>query len=170
MYNHQNAECLVFTYKDGLLSKIAHDLKIRVTNFQIEVDEATQSVSASFDASSLRVETAMKDGTENPKALSDGDKQKIAGQIQEDVLQAQKFPVIQFQSRAVVPRPDGGFDLQGELNLHGVTKPMNATTRVENGHQVMELTIHQPDFGITPYRAMMGTLKIQPDVRLRLMV
>src|SRR4051812_4209200 len=32
-----SAECLVYTFKEGLLSAVAHDLKIRVERFEIEV-------------------------------------------------------------------------------------------------------------------------------------
>ena len=36
--------------------------------------------------------------------------------------------------------------------------------------QQVELKLNQPDFGITPYRAMLGTLKIQPEVTIRITV
>ena len=58
--------------------------------------------------------------------------------------------------------------MQGELTLHGVTKPLAARTRLVDGRQQLELTLHQPDYGITPYRAMLGTLKIKPDVTVRI--
>ena len=29
-YDENQAECLIYTFKDGLLSKVAHDLKIKV--------------------------------------------------------------------------------------------------------------------------------------------
>ena len=67
-------------------------------------------------------------------------------------------------------RPDGGYDLGGELTLHGVTRPLSAQTRVVAGRQQLEVTLHQPDFGITPYRAMLGTLKIQANVTVRITV
>src|SRR5688572_22210663 len=65
-YNASNAECLVFTYKDGLLSAVAHDLKIRVTDFSLTVDEAQDEVSGTFNAGSLRVVNAMSSGTDTP--------------------------------------------------------------------------------------------------------
>jgi polyisoprenoid-binding protein YceI len=161
------AECLVFTFKEGLLSKIAHDLKIQVTRFTVTIDDATQAITAEFDARSLRVLSAVKDGRDDTHALSDSDKGKIGGQIVADVLHADDHPVVRFASTSVTPRPDGGYDVAGNLTLHGATRPLTTRTRLENGRQVAEIVIHQPDYGIKPFRAMMGTLKVQADVRVR---
>ena len=167
-YNQDNAECYIFTFKEGLLSPIAHDLRIKVTRFSIQVDDAGGAVTASFDTSSLRVDTPMKDGKENPSALNDADKEKIAGQIRDDVLHSGKHPEARFQSRAAQKRGDGGYDLEGDLTLHGTTKPIKASTTPSSGRQQLDFTLHQPDFGITPFKAMMGTLKIQADVKVRI--
>jgi polyisoprenoid-binding protein YceI len=169
-HDSSNADCFVFTFKEGLLSPVAHDLRLRVTKFSIEVDAANTSIAASFDTSSLCVDTPMKDGAENPTALSAADKDKIADQIREDVLQSSQHPEAKFRSSAVSARPDGGYDLQGDLTLHGVTRQIAAQTRLVAGRQQLELTLHQPDFGITPYRAMLGTLKIRADVIVRVTV
>jgi len=160
----------VFTFKEGLLSPVAHDLRLRITRFSLEVDAAASLVVASFDTNSLVVDCPMKDGAENPSALSAADKQKIAGQIRENVLHGSKHPEAIFRSSVVTARSDGGYDLNGELTLHGVTKPLGAQTRVVAGRQQLELRLHQPDFGITPYRAMLGTLKIQADVTIRIII
>jgi len=155
----------VLTFKEGLLSPVAHDLRLRVTRFEIEVSDA---ITATFDATSLVVDTPMKDGRENPSALSPADRAKIAGQIRDDVLHAAKYPRVTFRSRALTRRVDGGYDVEGELTLHGVTKRLDVQTRLVEGRQQLELTLHQPAYGITPYRAMLGTLKIQPDVIVRI--
>jgi hypothetical protein len=164
-YDQTNARCAVFTFKEGLLSPVAHDLRLLVQRFSIEIDA---EVVASFDTASLLVDTPMKDGRENPSALSEADKAKIAGQIRDDVLHSQKYPAAVFRSRQHHCRSDGGYDLSGELTLHGVTKPLQATTQVRDGRQHLSLTLHQPEFGIVPYRAMLGTLRIQPDVRIEI--
>jgi hypothetical protein len=81
------ADCMLFTQKEGLLSRVAHDLKIRVTSFSLAWDGA--SLETRFDPRSLRVVEAMANGRENPGALSDGDKKKIEKSIVADVLHAQ---------------------------------------------------------------------------------
>ena len=51
-----------------------------------------------------------------------------------------------------------------------MTKALVARTTKVSERQQLELTLHQPDFGITPYRAMLGTLKIRADVQIRVTV
>jgi len=147
---------------------MAHDLRIEVTRFSVDVDDAAGTVGASFDTTSLRVDTPMKDGKENPSALSDADKAKIAGQIRDDVLHSAKHPEARFQSRRVSKRADGGFDLEGDLTLHGTTRPLTARTELVAGKQQLDLALNQVDYGITPYKAMMGALKIQAVVKVRI--
>lgn len=168
-YDASSAECLVFTFKEGLLSSVAHDLRLRITRFSLELG-ADGGVVASFDTNSLLVDSPMKDGVENPGALSASDKQKIAAQIRDEVLHSAKYPSASFRAGSVAARADGGYELHGELTLHGVTKPLTLHSQLVAGRQRLELQLHQPDFGITPYRAMLGTLKIQADVTIRVTV
>lgn len=165
-FDPTNAECLVFTFKEGLLSAIAHDLKIRVASFSVEHDEAAGRVVARFDARSLRVVTAMKDGAESPGALSDGNKAEIERTIRKEVLDDARHPEIVFTSSAIVAA-GGAHRVEGTLALHGRTRAIVITVENEGARKVATARIHQPDFGIKPYSAMLGTLKIKPDVEIR---
>ncbi len=165
-YDASSAECLVLTYKEGLLSAIAHDLAIRVTSFDLDIDEGTLAVRARFDAASLRVVSAMKDGAPRADTLGDADKQKIEHSIAVDVLHVAEHPTILFASSSVVAEGDG-YRITGELTLHGRTRPLAFLARAEGARLVAEVRLHQPDFGIKPYSAMLGTLKIKPDVTVR---
>jgi polyisoprenoid-binding protein YceI len=169
-YDQTTAECLVLTFKEGLLSPIAHDLKLRFGSFWLEVDVAAATLVAEFDTASLRVVTAMKDGAPNPHALSAADVDKIAEQIRADVLESRRFPKATFRARTLSARDAGGYAFEGELSLHGASRPLRGQSEVVAGRQVFETKLHQPDFGITPFRAMLGTLKIQADVLVRLTV
>ena len=40
----------------------------------------------------------------------------------EDILATERFPVITFTSRQIVPKPDGGFAILGVLKMHGLEK------------------------------------------------
>jgi polyisoprenoid-binding protein YceI len=46
-----------------------------------------------------------------------------------DFLNAAQFPVITFESNAARLRDDGIYEVDGELSLHGVTKPMTVEVR-----------------------------------------
>ena len=169
-YDQSNSECFVLTFKEGLLSKIAHDLKISVTRFRVSIDPTGPSVVARFDPGSLVVTAVMSQGAEDANGLSAADKDKIAEQIAGDVLHASRHPQIEFRSSSVSPLPGGGYDIRGALSLHGVTREVTTVTRLQGERQVVDLELHQPDFGITPFKAMMGTLKVKPHVRIQLSV
>jgi len=169
-YDETNAECVVLTFKEGLLSPIAHDLRLRVGRFWLEVDEASGSLVGEFDTASVRVETAMRDGAANPSALSPVDMEKIAAQIQSEVLESTRFPKATFRARSLQKRQAGGYDVEGDLSLHGVSRALSGHTEVVARRRVFETKLHQPDFGITPFRAMFGTLKIRPEVVVRVTV
>lgn len=168
-YDENTAQCLVYSYKDGLLSKIAHDLKHRATKFVLRVDEQTLMIEAVIDARSLRVESVMKEGVEAESGLSTDDKKKIESQVVQDVLHADEHPLIRFRSTEVAAGPDG-LNIQGTLELNNCTNMVTTTAKRVNGHYEADLLIHQPAFGIKPFSAMMGTLKIKPDVMVRMVV
>src|SRR5437868_1299810 len=100
-FDAATAECLVFTFKAGLLSGVAHDLKLRVDQFEIAVDD--QGVHARFDASSLRVVCARAGGKDDLRALSERDRREIEATIARDVLEARNHPAIEFRSNSVAP-------------------------------------------------------------------
>jgi hypothetical protein len=165
-FDQNSAECFVFTYKEGLLSVVAHDLQIRVTRFEVDVDDATHAIAARFDARSLAVVAAVRDGVPSPGTLGDADKRKIEQSIVDDVLGAKRHPEVRFTSTAVAPEGDG-FCVVGELALHGHTRPLTLHARRHGERLAVEASLHQPDFGIRPYSAMLGTLKVKPDVTVR---
>ncbi|MBI3184143.1 MAG: YceI family protein [Myxococcales bacterium] len=162
----QSAECLVFTFKEGALSALGHDLKIRVGRFDLAIDEQEGAVSATFDPTSLQVVCAVRDGAERPEALSERDRRQIEDAIRDEVLDARRHPEIRFSSTSVT-REEGGYRVDGELTLLGRRRNITFQTREEAGRQVAEVRLHQPDFGIRPYSAMLGTLKVKPGVHVR---
>ena len=117
-FDAASAECVIFTYKEGFLAAVAHDLKIRVTKFAIDVDEVTRAITARFDAASLRVVCAMESGKESPGSLTIGNKREIEGNIMRDVLDAHVYPEIRFVSSSVEERA-ATYVVKGKLALHG---------------------------------------------------
>ena len=165
-FDASTAECLVLTYKEGLLSVIAHDLEIRVGRFDLDIDEVPLAVRARFDPASLAVVGALHDGAAQPGAISESDRHKIERTIQDEVLHVREHASIVFTSSAVTAEGEG-FRVAGDLTLHGKTRPLTFVARPEGDRMVAVVRLHQPDFGIKPYSAMLGALKIKPDVTIR---
>ncbi|MFO0596924.1 MAG: YceI family protein [Myxococcaceae bacterium] len=155
-YDSSTAEVLVFTFKEGLLSGMAHDLKLKVTKFSIDVTGG--AIKAEFDASSLTVISPMKDGAENAGALPKMLYAEIEKNAREDVLHSKKHPQITFTSTSITEQT-----VTGTLTLCGQSKPV---TGKRTGTAV-EVTFDQRDFGVKPFTAMLGTLKVKPEVRVK---
>jgi hypothetical protein len=166
-FDANSAECLVFTFKEGMLSAVAHDLKLRVEEFEVAVDQPSRAVAAIFSADSLRVANAMKDGRDDPAALSDENKKQIELNIGLDVLKTREYPDIVFVSESVTDA-ENGFVVRGGLTLLDTTQSITLPVRRESDRYVAEVKVHQPDFGIKPYSAMMGAIRVRPTVVVRL--
>lgn len=166
-YDAKDADCRVFTYKDGLLSAVAHDLELRVGSFEIEVSDGR--ITARFDPRSIEVVDAILDGRRAPGALSARDKEKIQSNIVSEVIPVKKHPDVRFESSEVVEEA-GGWTVRGRLELAGRSRELVVKATREGDAALAEVVLHQPDFGIKPYTAMLGTLKIKPDIRVRIRI
>lgn len=168
-YDAGNSEVLVFSFKDGVLAKLAHDLKMHVESFSIDVDDATKAITATFDARTVKVVCRRKDGHDEHGGLGSLELGQIHSNLEKDVLESKKHPEIRFASNEVKPEGDG-YRIRGNLTLHGQTRSIDTVAKKQGGKLVAEVRIHQPDFGIKPYSAMMGALKVQADVTVQVSV
>lgn len=160
----EGAVLQVFTFKEGLLAGVAHDLELSLERFRIDWDPA--HVSAVFDTRSLRVRHAVVAGRPAPDALAARDRHSIERNIAEDVLATAKHPEARFESSSVEVAGDG-FVVHGTLTLAGVRQELSVPVRRDGSRYTAEVVLDQRRFGITPYSAMLGTLKLKPEVRVR---
>ena len=170
--DQSRGECFVFTYKEGLLSPVAHDLRLRAERWSLAWDPSAGSIDGRFDAASLVVDVVMREGQPAPGVLDAKDRAKIAKTIRDDVLASARYPEIRF--RATLPAgPAAGQSagaLAGELTMHGATRKLSVTLKQDGASWVAEARLHQPDWGVKPYSAMFGTLKVKPEVQVRVSV
>ena len=166
-YDESTAQCFVYSYNDGLLSKLGHDLEHRATRFMLHIEE--RKVLAEIDARSLRVVCARRHGRSVQDALTDEQKREIEAQMAQSVLRADAYPLIRFRSTSVL---GAGAELKihGLLQLNNYIRPVATVARRVNGHYEAEVTIHQPAFGIHPFSALQGALRVKPDVTVRIVV
>lgn len=161
----------VYTYKEGFLSAVAHDLLIEVTNFHVELHVpaagmSLASVKAEIQANSLKVICAMKDGLHRHDLLKEKDKADIEVATFKDVLHPDKYPAINFRSTDLQEK-EGAYHVKGELTLHGTTRPVEIHARTTTGNDLKgKLVLSQKDFGIKPYKALLGTLKVKNEVEI----
>ena len=155
----------VRTGKAGAASKAGHNLVIEVTSWQATLDlpegAGERSLTLTADPASLRV----REGSGGVHPLGDDDKASIAKTIDEEVL---KGGSIAFRSRSVEAGPDGtGLRVEGDLDLVGTSRPvafhLNAGA---DGRISGTATLKQTDWGIKPYSALFGTLKVTDEVEV----
>jgi hypothetical protein len=163
-FDQSSAICRIFTYKEGILSYLAHDLRINVTSFSISLGGKDHFLEAYVDTRSLRVDCAMENGVERPGLLSSRDRNDIDKNIIKDVLHTDKYPdSILFSSS--VKKEGENYVVKADLTLSGRKQEISFDVRKEDSkHYAADVRLHLPDFGIKPFSALLGAIKIQPDI------
>jgi polyisoprenoid-binding protein YceI len=151
-------------------AKLAHDLILTASRWHgtmnVDADNpAASSAEVTIDARSLEIVEAVG----GMKSLSDKDRRDIAKNIDDKVLETGKFGELKFASTSVSGSAPN-FNAAGNMTIKGTTRPVNVALNV-NGTQVVGSTsISQKDFGIKPFSAMMGAIKLRDDVDFELTV
>ena len=158
----QDGELLVHTRRSGAAAKAGHDLVIEVGSWsgtlEIPDDPGQSSVAVHAEGDSLRV----REGSGGIQALGEGDKDDIKETIDKEVLRG---GAIEFRSTAVQADPDGErLHVRGGLELVGRTGPVEFELRLAEGRLTGAATVKQSDWGIKPYSALFGALKVADEV------
>jgi polyisoprenoid-binding protein YceI len=155
----ENAALLVKTYREGVAAKAGHDLVIEVMRWEANVDLSAGTIELSADPRSLEV----REGLRGVKPLTDRDRREIRKNIDDKVLHGEP---IAFRSRVV--REEGGrLHVEGDLTLAGNTRALTADLEVAaDGGVRGTIPLTQSDWGIKPYRGLMGALKVRDAVEI----
>jgi polyisoprenoid-binding protein YceI len=155
-----NATLRVKTGRHGAAAKAGHDLVIEVKSWEatlnIDDDAASSSVELTADPTSLHVVK----GEGGMQALGDDDRADIRKSIDKDVL---KKKSISFTSSSV-SESNGDLAVSGELELGGKSKPVDFVVSGDGGSVTGSATFKQSDWGIKPYSALFGALKVNDEV------
>jgi hypothetical protein len=151
----------VLTEKEGVLSAVAHDLELAFTDFTVTAGDAT--LSARFAPRSLQVLHALEGGRPST-ALSAKDRRDILANLAREVLPGSAD--LTFTSTSV-QRVGTGLEVAGTLTVGRVSRPVSFRARAEGLALVADVPLHQPDFGIKPFSALLGALKVKARVVVR---
>lgn len=161
---------VVRTKREGAAARLGHDLTLTATRWQatVSIDSETLDASilrATVDSGSLVVTEA----TGGAVGLTASQKVDVETNIREKVLHSEKHQEITFSSTSV-SGDQGGWSVSGDLTLAGKTRPVTLAVRLDDssGNVTASATtsIVQSDFGIKPYSAMLGGLKVRDVVEL----
>jgi polyisoprenoid-binding protein YceI len=158
-FGPDNASLHVETGRSGAAAKAGHDLTIDVTSWEatLEVGDASSLV-LSADPTSLHV----REGKGGMQALGDDDKADIRKTIDKDVL---KTKDITFTSSSVESAGDG-LKVSGDLEMGGKSKSLTFDLSESGGTLRCSAPVKQSDWGIKPYSALFGALKVNDEVKV----
>jgi polyisoprenoid-binding protein YceI len=162
----ENGRLLVKTTRTGLGAKAGHDLTIEVTRWRgdvlVEADPANSSVTVEADVESFEV----REGVGGVKPLTDGDRREIKKNIQEKILHSGRHPTITFRSTGISGTGES-FRVEGDLTIAGATQPVTLHGLLTDGRVRGSATVVQSRWGIRPYSALFGALKLSDEVEVQ---
>ena len=159
----------VQAFAEGLFSAFGHDPVIAIRNFSGELKFMpgtfeSASLLLSVDANSLAVAGEIKEK----------DRSDIERTMRDEVLEVQKYPEIVFASTNISTSrlSEGRYRARiiGDLTLHGATQKnvwISAETSV-SGDSLRakgDFSLKQTDFGIKPFSAVGGTIKLKNELK-----
>jgi polyisoprenoid-binding protein YceI len=155
----QRSTITIHVGKSGLLSAAAHDHTI---NAPISSGTIRESTAPHIEFS---IETGKM--TVKPDARIDAEDQAtIQTHMEEMTLETKKFPEITFRSSRIERIADGQWKADGDLSLHGVTKPVSLTVKQTGDSWTTHTVLKQTDFGIKPISIGGGMVKVKNEVEI----
>ncbi len=154
----QKSVLTIRVYKSGLFSAFAHDHEIRAPIQSGSFDEQKRMVEFKVRSADLKVL--------DPGASDNERSQVQSTMLSPKVLDPGKFPEIAFHSTSIDAAGEGKWNVQGELTLHGVTRPVKIDVAGANGSYRGSVRLRQTEFGITPVTIGGGSIKVKDEVRI----
>ncbi len=152
------------TFRDGLGARAGHDLIIDVTRWSGEIavndDTTLASVQARIDMTSWVV----REGTGGLKPLTDADRRDIVATARR-LLSVDRHREAEFVATRFHQADDEGGSMDGTLTLRGVAQPLQLRFRqISPGRYRGTGTVIQSAYGIKPYTAFLGALRVRDAV------
>ena len=159
----QDGTLWVRTGRTGAVARAGHDLLIHVAQWDATLetgeDGAPRSAMLSADATSLVVQ----EGTGGMQALDEEDRDNIRQTIDDEILMRSD---IAFRSEDVRVEGDT-VSVAGELTLMGTSHPIAFDLAVgDDGRLTGSAVVKQTAWGMKPYSALFGALKVADDVEV----
>jgi polyisoprenoid-binding protein YceI len=144
--------------KAGLFSGFGHTHTVVAPVQRAEIDPAKMSATIVVLTKDMRV--VDKDISEKDRAQIQGD------MLGPKVLDAQQFPEIVFRSSKVEAAGPQQYRVSGTLELHGIRKELSFNVAGGPEHYTGTTRLKQTDFGIQPFSAGGGTVKVKNELEL----
>jgi polyisoprenoid-binding protein YceI len=160
----------VRTGRQGMASKVGHDLTLEASNWNatvtIDPEPSQSEVKATIEPRSLEVVAAIG----GAKPVSEKDKKDI----KKNIAGLLGNNSITFQSTSVKANSDTAATVVGDLSVASQSRQVTLDLTVEPDGGTVRLKgrvpVVQSNFGVKPFSAMMGALKVKDEVEVDLEV
>lgn len=148
----------VHVFKTGIFSAFGHEHEIVAPIESGSFSSEPPLVELKVSVSKMKVED---------KDVSDKDRAEIQQtMLGATVLDSEQFPEIRFHSVRVKNLGEGRWQIEGELSVHGQTRPVTLVVSKESDAYKGSTELKQKDFGITPVSAGGGSVKTRNELRI----
>jgi polyisoprenoid-binding protein YceI len=172
---------MVRCYGDGPAARLTNDHVIEtvdvVGHASYDADMPTAlTVAVTAHTASMRVDdpaARQQHGLSDP--VSDKDRRSIDAAMKgPDTLHVKRYPTVSFRSSSAKRDAQGLLTVTGELTLHGRTRTVKVpvTLSPQPDGKVRgqgQFRIKTSEFGITPYSAFLGAIKVKDEVDIFVM-
>lgn len=169
---------MVWRDPNAIGNGFAHDHVVRATSWAGTLQFRQNDPSACFvdidveTGALLNDEPAMRSEVGLPDSMSESDRVEVRNTMLGDgQLEAEQFPTLSFTSVACSGDLDGlgTLEIDGDLTIRGETQPVTWSVdyEVDSSGQMFatgSITVAQRAFGITPYSAFFGAVKVADEV------
>ena len=156
----QNGRLTVHTSREGVVARAGHDLTIEMTRWsgrlRVGAHPAASELTVTVDMGSMRI----VEGTGGITPLSERDKPEILRNARR-ILSVDRYPEGTFVAEGF-----GEDAVDGTLSLLGTSHPLRLTYRIDGERYRASGSVRQSDYGIAPFRAFFGALKLADVVRV----
>jgi polyisoprenoid-binding protein YceI len=154
----EHSTIVIHVFKSGLFSFAGDNHEIRAPISGGSVDAAEKTVELKVNAAKLTV----LDPALSPEKRAQV-QQKMLGP---DVLDSTRFPEIHFRSTKAEQVKSDEWLVQGELTLHGQTRPVTVRVARAGVHYRGKASLKQTSFGIAPVAVAGGTIKVKDELKV----
>ncbi|HYS32698.1 MAG TPA: YceI family protein [Streptosporangiaceae bacterium] len=165
-FGAERGRIALLTARDGLAAQAGHDLTIEVAHWSADLEIAADLTPAGLTVRADINSLVVREGTGGVKPLTDRDRREIAVTARR-LLRADRHPVATFTASEFDPGRDGGGVVRGTLSLAGTERPLRLQV-VKDTDAAYHATasVRQSDFGVKPYTAFLGVLKVSDAVSI----
>jgi polyisoprenoid-binding protein YceI len=151
-------------FAGGLLSGLGHNPVVAIRDFTGDAhwdpeEPQKASLRLRIRAASLAVQND----------ISDKDRREMERVMREEVLETDRYPEIVFESTSASPTSSGRIEIDGNLTLHGLTRPERLSSQLAVTGDMLrafgDFSIRQTDYHIKLASVAGGALKLKDELK-----